>query len=188
METREACEVEILGARERTFCVCDHHYALVCCGDLEPGTWHEYEVKLDGESVWPLNDGFPASAFHTYPKETPLDVVFGSCRVAAPHEPPYSLRKDQDERGREIDALHTLAQRMRNQPREEWPDVLLMIGDQVYADEVSPGHALLHRDPARSRARSPASAWSTSRSTRICTRRAGATPRSAGCSPPSRRR
>ena len=23
-------------------------------------------------------------------------------------------------------------------PREEWPDVLLMLGDQVYADEVSP--------------------------------------------------
>jgi phosphodiesterase/alkaline phosphatase D-like protein len=150
VETSESCEVEILGARERTFCVCDHHYALVCCGGLEPGTWHEYEVRLDGERVWPRNDGFPASAFHTYPKETPLDVVFGSCRVAAPHEPPYSLRKDQDERGREIDALHTLAHRMRNQPREEWPDVLLMIGDQVYADEVSPAtraYIETQRDP-----------------------------------------
>jgi hypothetical protein len=138
VETSDACEVEILGARERTFCVCDHHYALVCCSDLEPGTWHEYEVRLDGERVWPVDDGFPASAFRTYPKEHALDVVFGSCRVAAPHKPPYSLRKDEDERGREIDALHTLAQRMRNQPRDEWPDVLLMIGDQVYADEVSP--------------------------------------------------
>jgi phosphodiesterase/alkaline phosphatase D-like protein len=138
VETSEACEVEVLGTRERTFCVCDHHYALVCCGDLEPGTWHEYEVRLDGERVWPLHDGFPASAFRTYPKDDALDVVFGSCRVSAPHAPPYSLRKDQDERGREIDALHTLAQRMRNEPREQWPDVLLMIGDQVYADEVSP--------------------------------------------------
>jgi phosphodiesterase/alkaline phosphatase D-like protein len=150
VETSEACEVEILGSREPTFCVCDHHYALVCCGDLEPGTWHEYEVKLDGETVWPRNDGFPASAFHTYPKEHALDVVFGSCRVAAPHVPPYSLRKDQDERGREIDALYTLAQRMRNQPREEWPDVLLMIGDQVYADEVSPAtrsYIETQRDP-----------------------------------------
>ncbi len=150
VETSEACEVEILGSSEPTFCVCDHHYALVCCGDLEPGTWHEYEVKLDGETVWPRNDGFPASAFHTYPKERALDIVFGSCRVAAPHVPPYSLRKDQDERGREIDALHTLAQRMRNQPREEWPDVLLMIGDQVYADEVSPAtrsYIETQRDP-----------------------------------------
>ena len=65
-------------------------------------------------------------------------MVFGSCRVAAPHEPPYSLRKDEDERGREIDALHTLALRMRDEPRESWPDALLLLGDQVYADEVSP--------------------------------------------------
>jgi hypothetical protein len=64
--------------------------------------------------------------------------VFGSCRVAAPHEPPYTLKKDEDPRGREIDALHTLALRMRDEPREDWPDVLLMLGDQVYADEVSP--------------------------------------------------
>jgi PhoD-like phosphatase len=138
VETDGPCEVEVLGSRDRTFCVCDHHYALVCCGGLEPGTWHEYEVKLDGETVWPVGDGFPPSAFRTYPKEGALEVVFGSCRVAAPHAPPYSLRKDEDPRGREIDALHTLAQRMRNQPREEWPDVLLMLGDQVYADEVSP--------------------------------------------------
>jgi hypothetical protein len=138
VQTDAPCEVEVLGARDRTFCVCGHHYALVCCGGLEPGTWHEYEVHLDGERVWPTDDGFPASAFRTYPKDGPLEVVFGSCRVAAPHVPPFSLRKDQDKRGREIDALHTLADRMRNQPREEWPDVLLMIGDQVYADEVSP--------------------------------------------------
>ncbi|MGH2847546.1 MAG: alkaline phosphatase D family protein [Thermoleophilaceae bacterium] len=138
VETDSPCEVEVLGSSERTFCVCRHHYALVCCDGLEPGAWHEYEVHLDGERAWPVDDGFPASAFRTYPKEGPLEVVFGSCRVAAPHVPPYSLRKDEDQRGREIDALHTLAQRMRNQPREGWPDILLMIGDQVYADEVSP--------------------------------------------------
>ena len=138
VETDAPCEVEVLGTRDRTFCVCDHHYALVCCGDLEPGTWHEYEVLLDGERVWPRADGFPPSAFRTYPKDTPLKIAFGSCRVAAPHEPPYSLSKDRDERGREIDALHTMALSMREQPREEWPDVLLMLGDQVYADEVSP--------------------------------------------------
>ena len=151
VETDSACEVEILGTRERTFCVCDHHYALVCCGDLEPGSWHEYEVRLDGERVWPQDDGFPASAFHTYPKEEPLQIAFGSCRVAAPHEPPFSLRKDEDPRGREIDALRTLALRMRDEPRERWPDVLLMIGDQVYADEVSPATRAFietRRDPA----------------------------------------
>ena len=151
VETDAPCEVEVLGTREPTFCVCDHHYALVCCGGLERGAWYEYEVKLDGERAWPLDDGFPASAFRTYPKDGPLEVVFGSCRLAAPHVPPYSLRKDEDSRGREIDALYTLAQRMRNQPREKWPDVLLMLGDQVYADEISPtARAFLEtrRDPS----------------------------------------
>jgi PhoD-like phosphatase len=138
VETDSDCEVEILGARERTFCVCGHHYALVCCGGLEPGSWHEYEVLLDGERVWPREDGFPASAFRTYPKDAPLKIAFGSCRVAAPHEPPYTLRKDEDPRGREIDALRTMALRIREERREEWPDVVLLLGDQVYADEVSP--------------------------------------------------
>ena len=85
--------------------------------------------------------GVPASAFQTLPKEDAARVAFGSCRVAAPHEAPYSLRKDDDERGREIDALRTLALRMRDEPRERWPDLLLLLGDQVYADEVSPGTA-----------------------------------------------
>ena len=138
VETDAHCEVEVLGSRDRTFSVQGHHYALVRCEGLRPGTWHEYEVRLDGERVWPVASEFPPSAFHTYPKQTPLEVVFGSFRVAAPHEPPYSLTKDEDERGREIDALHTLALRMRDEPRERWPDVLVMIGDQVYADEVSP--------------------------------------------------
>ncbi len=67
------------------------------------------------------------------------EIVFGSCRVAVPHHPPYTLTKDEDpEHGREIDALYALALRMKELPAEEWPDLLLMIGDQVYADEDAP--------------------------------------------------
>ncbi len=139
VETDAPCEVEILGTSERTFRVCGHHYALVCAGGLERGSWHEYEVRLDGELVWPQDGShYPRSAFKTYPKGRPLQILFGSCRVAAPHTPPFSLRKDEDPRGREIDALHTLAGQMREESREHWPDALLMLGDQVYADEVSP--------------------------------------------------
>jgi hypothetical protein len=152
VETDAPCEVEVLGTRERTFCVCGHHYGLVGAGDLEPGAWHEYEVLLDGERRWPeAGSGFPPSAFRTYPKDGPLHVVFGSCRVAAPHEPPFSLRKDEDPRGREIDALHTLALRLKDEPRERRPDVLLLLGDQVYADELPPATADFvgrRRDPA----------------------------------------
>jgi hypothetical protein len=142
LETDGACEVEVLGTRDRTFCVCGHHYGLVRAEDLEPGTWHEYNVQLDGRRVWPQpSSEFPPSAFRTYPKDGALHLVFGSCRLAAPHEPPYSLRKDEDPRGREIDALRTMAMQLRNEPRDRRPDVLMLLGDQVYADELPPATA-----------------------------------------------
>jgi hypothetical protein len=139
VETDAPCEVEVLGRRDRTFCIDGHHYALICLIDLEPGSCQEYEVKLDGEPVWPIDDGFPPSVLRTVSSDGRLRIVFGSCRVAVPHHPPYTLTKDEDpEHGREIDALYALAIRMRELPVEEWPDILLMIGDQVYADEDAP--------------------------------------------------
>ena len=139
VETDRACDVEVLGASERTFCVHGHHYALVHATGLEPGTRYEYELLLDGERAWPEPDSlFPPSSFRTYPKERPLEIVFGSCRVTAPHESPYALKKDDDELGREVDSLRALSHRMRGHEPDDWPDVLLLLGDQVYADEVSP--------------------------------------------------
>ncbi len=73
------------------------------------------------------------------------DLVFASCRVALPHEPPYTLRKDEDDRGREIDALYVLAQQMLENDRSDFPEAILMLGDQVYADEVSPTTLRVHR-------------------------------------------
>ena len=117
----------------------DHHYALVHSEGLSPGTRYEYEVRLDGAPAWPLPaSDFPPAASAPFPPRGRCEIAFGSCRVAAPHEAPYSLRKDEDPRGREIDALRTLALHMRERPTEEWPHLLLMLGDQVYADEVSP--------------------------------------------------
>jgi hypothetical protein len=58
--------------------------------------------------------------------------------VTVPHEPPWTLTPDEDPRGRELDALRTLALRMRDQDPELWPHLLLLLGDQVYADEMSP--------------------------------------------------
>ena len=48
-----ACEVEILGARERTWCVEGLHFALVALDGLTLGADHPYDVRLDGELVWP---------------------------------------------------------------------------------------------------------------------------------------
>jgi hypothetical protein len=140
VETDEPCDVEVLGHAARTFCVDGHHYALVIVRGLEPGTSTEYGVALDGEHVWPSPDwDWPPSVIRTVRPGERLEIVFGSCRVAVPHHPPYALSKDRDPRGRELDALYGFALRMGERPAEEWPHLLLWLGDQVYADEVSPG-------------------------------------------------
>ncbi|HLM51885.1 MAG TPA: alkaline phosphatase D family protein [Solirubrobacteraceae bacterium] len=140
VETDAPCEVEVLGHTRRTFSVAGHYYALVHVHGLEDGGTYPYEVRLDGTVAWPGDDGrFPPSTIRTHGGMGPLRLAFGSCRVALPHEPPYTLTKDQDERGREIDALYALTRRMVDQPAHEWPSLLLWVGDQVYADEISPG-------------------------------------------------
>jgi hypothetical protein len=139
VETDEACEVEALGHRERTFGVEGHHYALVRIEGLEPGGFYEYDVSLDGERRWPRSrDDFPPSVIRTFSPGKPVDVCFGSCRVALPHEEPYTKPQDEAEEGHELDALHVLAQQMIRDDRDEWPELLFLLGDQVYVDEGSP--------------------------------------------------
>jgi hypothetical protein len=143
VETDAPCEVEVLAGashRARTFHVEGHHYGVVHVSGLSPGEAYEYGVKLDGEDVWPEpTSGYPPSVIRTPAPGAPLRLVFGSCRVCAPHEPPYTLSRDEDERGKEVDALYALSERMRRQEREDWPDALLMLGDQIYADKPSFG-------------------------------------------------
>ena len=57
------------------------------------------------------------------------------------NQPPWTLTKDEDPEGREHDALRALALSMRHRSPSEWPDLLLMLGDQVYADEIPPDTA-----------------------------------------------
>ncbi len=140
VETDSACEVEVLGSTQRTFCVAGHHYALVCIDGLGPKTRTAYDVKLDGEVRWPDADSdLPPPVINAIDLERPLRILYGSCRVSLPHEPPYTLDKDDDKRGRGHDALWVLAQEMLADADHHWPDLLMLLGDQVYADEVSPG-------------------------------------------------
>ncbi|MEU8790390.1 alkaline phosphatase D family protein [Streptomyces sp. NPDC048643] len=114
-----------------TFQVAGHHYALVAVSGLTPGTVTAYEVLLDDVTVWPLPDSpFPPSVVRTFAgDEAAVRVTFGSCRWAAPPA------DEKDPVG--PDALDTLAARIAADPDGERPDVLLLLGDQVYADEVS---------------------------------------------------
>jgi hypothetical protein len=152
VETDASCEVDVLvdssSHRSRTFKVEGHHYALIRVAGLKPGSSYEYSVALNGERAWPEGDPFPPPMIRTITSDDKLTSAFGSCRVSVPHEgSSYTLEKSEDRRGHGRDALYALALRMRRQPPEEWPDALLLLGDQIYADEVSRGA----RDFIRSR-------------------------------------
>ncbi|MFD7895595.1 alkaline phosphatase D family protein [Streptomyces sp. NPDC059743] len=140
----------------RTFHVAGHHYAVVPVTGLTPGTTTAYDVLLDGRRVWPPADSaLPPSTIHSPAApgdsgspdasgdEAALRVSFGSCRWAAPaHGEPDPIGPD---------ALDTLAKRLARDPDAVRPDVLLLLGDQVYADETSDAtraRLARRRDPA----------------------------------------
>ncbi|MGW6137148.1 alkaline phosphatase D family protein [Streptomyces sp. NPDC055140] len=140
VEASRPCTAEVRCAdgssgRARTFQICGHHYALVPVTGLTPGSATAYEVLLDGAPVWPLADSpVPPSTIRTPAYDDaarPVRIAFGSCRWAAPPA------DDHDPVG--PDALDTLATELASAPdAERRPDVLLLLGDQVYADEISP--------------------------------------------------
>jgi hypothetical protein len=134
VETSEPCEVEVLGERQRTFTVEGHHYALILVENLTPASVIEYDVRLDGRPVWPPDDGRPRPAVHTRSGERQVRLIFGSCRIGDPQP----AADEFPESG--IDALWTYSRQLQR-GEVEWPDALLLLGDQVYADEVSPGTA-----------------------------------------------
>ena len=136
VETAAAAEVtvEVEGASwsARTFRVHDHHYALVVIEGLRPGTTTAYEVHLDGERAWPPPTWeFPPSVIRT-PGGGPVRVLFGSCRAAAPHEPPWTLELDHSDKGRGVDALYAHGLRML----EQQPDLTVLA-------EAADGHEAL---------------------------------------------
>jgi hypothetical protein len=134
VETSGPAEVEVLGRRALTFEVEGHHYGLVVLTHLAPGTDVPYDVRLDGDVVWPPQDGRPAPLLRTVGPGGPLDLVVGSCRVSRPHEEPWTLLPDEHPLGVGVDALHELSVACQRGDRP-LPELLLLVGDQVYADE-----------------------------------------------------
>jgi hypothetical protein len=84
-------------------------------------------VRLDGERVWPEpNSPLPPPVVRTLDPGRPLRLVVASCRRLGP-----------DPRRLGPDALHALAADAAR--REAVPDLLLFVGDQIYADKPPPG-------------------------------------------------
>ncbi|MGY1630577.1 alkaline phosphatase D family protein [Geodermatophilus sp. SYSU D01186] len=131
VETDRPCQVTVLGRSADTFTVGGHHFALVLVEGLEPGSTTPYDVRLDGDRVWPeAASTFPPSRIRTPGRPGPFRIAFGSCRYAT------HSTVDVDE-GIPPDALDTYAARLAQLPEGEWPDALVLLGDQVYADELT---------------------------------------------------
>ncbi len=122
-----------------TFTAHDHHYAVVDVTGLPPGSHLPYEVSLDDDVIWPPPGSlFPPSALRTMDFSRPLRIVFGTCRASVPHDRRTNRRYG-------VDVLRALALRLANgvgpEPADadgqEWPGLMLFLGDQVYADETS---------------------------------------------------
>ncbi|HXH56930.1 alkaline phosphatase D family protein [Iamia sp.] len=145
VEVDAPCEVEVDAGPGRgtahTVAVAGRHYALVVVRDLPPAAGTPYTVALDGEAVWPeAGADLPPSVIRTADPSRPVQVVFGSCRIDAPHEPPWDGPHTTDERGMGVDALDALARRLARGETDDRPDLLALLGDQIYADAVVDGH------------------------------------------------
>lgn len=147
VEVADAATVAVVAgghrAEARTFRVHGHHYALVELTGLEAGSKTPYTVEVDREQVWPeAGSELPDPLVATLDHDKPLRLAFGSCRTSVSH----------DEEGNAthgVDALRAYALRMAGQtdashdddpdPGDEvrWPDLVLFLGDQVYADETT---------------------------------------------------
>ncbi|MEV4755238.1 alkaline phosphatase D family protein [Micromonospora sp. NPDC049559] len=132
-----------------TFAAYDHHYALVVVEGLTPGAASAYRVFVDDELAWPQPEtDFPPSVIRTRPlddADEPVRLIFGSCRETTQHATARRLPPD---------ALDAYARRLMaaDDPAAELPDLLVLLGDQVYADQTSPTvRKLLSRRRSRPR-------------------------------------
>lgn len=146
VKTLEAARVTVRAGdgawHARTFRAHGHHYALVVADGLQPGSTTPYTVELDGTTVWPLPEGqrdadrdakggdYPFSVIPTLKPGKPLRMAFGSCRTSVGHD-----KAGNEKHG--VDALRALALTMATDPDAHWPDLVLFLGDQVYADETT---------------------------------------------------
>ncbi|GAB3218114.1 alkaline phosphatase D family protein [Mycolicibacterium hippocampi] len=150
VQTDTPAEVAVLGCAARTFEVQGHHYALVAVQGLSPDSATEYQVHLDGVQVWPEPDShFPPSVIRTRGPDRAdrLRVIFGSCRYPKTGDDKLDAKLG-------VDALDSYTTRLTALPIEEWPDALLLLGDQVYADELTP-QARRHLAGRRAKGRRP---------------------------------
>ncbi|MER6626197.1 alkaline phosphatase D family protein, partial [Streptomyces sp. NPDC000931] len=135
VETDAPCDVRVRVdggpvSASRTFTVHGHHYAVCEIEGLTPGSVLPYEVFLGEDRVWPEPDSpLPPSVLRTLSPDAPTRLLYGSCHTPTGDTPEGLVRYGPD-------MLRATARRLAREDPTEDNLVLLLIGDQVYADEV----------------------------------------------------
>lgn len=124
-------EQDIKSVRSRTITVGKRHYIISRLTDLEAATWYTYHIasaRQDGEQFLPPATDTLVQSFRTLdPPETgnTLRLAYGSCRKQSSTQP---------------DALSAFGSWLLKSLQERetsWPHLLLLIGDQIYADDYT---------------------------------------------------
>ena len=150
-----------------------HHYALVDHRRPRPGHVHRVRgaPRRRASAGRRRLDACPPSVIRTL-GDGPVRVLFGSCRTAAPHEPPWTLELALDPTGRGVDALRAHALRDVDQTPDEWPHLARDARRSGLRRRLVADHTRAHRGTTRtSTDRGPATRArrTTSRSTAGCT-------------------
>ncbi|GLV56918.1 metallophosphatase [Dictyobacter sp. S3.2.2.5] len=118
--------------RQKTTMVGGHYYVALELRNLQAATWYTYQLiaastgkELTQTSGLPGKQCFRTLAASTY--KDPLRIAYGSCRKAEANQPDV------------LSALGYWLSEHAEQRESVWPHLLLLIGDQIYADQPSTG-------------------------------------------------
>ena len=159
VETNRACEVEVLGRREGTFEVAGHHYAIVCLHELRAGV----RAALRGAPRRRASPGpSPGSAVPAEPDPDASARHAPAARLRllprlAPARPAVRCARTTTRAGARSTRCWPSCSGCAPGARGMARTPLLLLGDQVYADEVSPdARARIARRGAGNGGRRPA--------------------------------
>jgi phosphodiesterase/alkaline phosphatase D-like protein len=142
-------ERQPLRIETRTVLIGGHHYVAPQLRGLRPASWYRYRLEIaplavsdadQSQSLTTLDETAPTlQCFRTLDAsgtltEQPLRVFYGSCRQAK--QPTLDA----------LEALGPWLVEHSEQREQTWPHVLLLIGDQIYAD--TPPERLIAERPA----------------------------------------
>ena len=132
--------------KTRTISIGGHHYVAPQLQGLEPARWYHYRMEISALAASDANQttSTPDTTAHLLQcfrtldeaatrAENPLRVFYGSCR-----------QLNQPERDT-LDALGQWLIKHIDLREQEWPHVLLLIGDQIYADVPPPPLVQMYR-------------------------------------------